>query len=112
MGFGLDIDDLNPTGNGDEDLGFGDLNDIFTDDPFATGGIGGSPGEQGEGQGADMGTGGSGNTNSGQDPAFRLAFPVDLLTQTFINVSLYILNNRRRDFENTVVNTFKNLQKS
>ena len=71
LGFGLDIDDLNPTGNGDEDLGFGDLNDIFTDDPFATGGIGGSPGEQGEGQGAEMGTGGGGNTNSGQDPAFR-----------------------------------------
>ena len=71
LGFGIDIDELNQTGNDDE-LGFGDLNDIFSDEPFNSGGMGGSPGDPQEGGGSDIaGTGSGGQVGSGQDPAFK-----------------------------------------
>ncbi|XP_023347458.1 mediator of RNA polymerase II transcription subunit 13-like, partial [Eurytemora carolleeae] len=72
LGFGLDmtdIDEMNPSGN-DDGLGLGDLNDIFNDEPFTSGG-GNSPGDPREGEGTSC----SGNTGThtlpGQDPAFR-----------------------------------------
>ena len=72
LGFGLDmadIDDMNPNGT-DDGLGLGDLNDIFNDEPFTSGGVN-SPGDAREGDGSSNPNTPHSGQLPGQDPAFR-----------------------------------------
>jgi hypothetical protein len=65
-----DIDDMNPNG-ADDSLGLGDLNDIFNDEPFTSGG-GNSPGDGGrEGDGSSNPNTPHSGGLAGHDPAFR-----------------------------------------
>ena len=78
LGFGLDmadIDDMNPNGT-DDGLGLGDLNDIFNDEPFTSGGAN-SPGDAREGDGCSNPNTPHSGQLPGQDPAFRSASKFD-----------------------------------
>jgi len=71
FGFGIDMNDLDVNPNNDEnELGLGDLNDIFDADPFSSAGAGNSP--SGSPRGNQMSQPGSPSSHiPGSDPAFR-----------------------------------------
>merc|ERR550534_2338335 len=70
FGFGIDMNDLNMNPNDDEELGLGDINDIFNDDPFSSAGGGTSP--SGSPRGNQLSQPGSPSSQiPGSDPAFR-----------------------------------------
>jgi len=70
FGFGIDMNDLDVNPNDNEELGLGDLNDIFDADPFSSAGGGNSP--SGSPRGNQLSQPGSpSNQIPGSDPAFR-----------------------------------------
>ena len=82
FGFGLDMQDLEMNQNDNEDgLGLTDIDDIFKDDPFSSGGGGTSP--SGSPRGHQLSQPGSPSSQiPGFDPAFRYVsemFPTSYL---------------------------------